>query len=280
VQPSVDALTSPTIKHLRERWWDDEFTAFLIETLRPRSGTRILDVGSGAGGAEVRLGRRQISQMTLHGVDLKIDEVIAAARAAASHNQRARFAAGDALCLPFASGVFDSTFCVAVLQHVADVDTAVCEFARVTRAGGRIVAVEPDNAARYAYASSPNGQEAFRLAADLFAAVSSARGDSTDPSIGVKIPGLFERYGIQPLDVRVFPVSYIQFGQLPDDVWTSRRRVAEELVADSDAAVKTRAQRYLSVLEAYKHDADAAGPGFVEIQNTMLFATVGEKPAA
>jgi SAM-dependent methyltransferase len=218
--------------------------------------------------------------MTLHGVDLKIDEVIAAARAAASHNQRARFAAGDALCLPFAAGAFDSTFCVAVLQHVADVDTAVREFARVTRAGGRIVAVEPDNAARYAYASSPNGQEAFRLAADLFAAVSAARGDGTDPSIGVKIPGLFERHDIQPLDVRVFPVSHIQLGPLPADVWTARRGVAQELMADADSAVRTSAQRYLSVLDAYKHDADAAGPGFVEIQNTMLFATVGEKTDA
>ena len=34
VQPSIDALRSPTLKHLRERWWDDEFTEFLTETLR------------------------------------------------------------------------------------------------------------------------------------------------------------------------------------------------------------------------------------------------------
>ena len=35
---AIDALTSPTLKHLREAWWDDEFTEFLSETLKPRPG--------------------------------------------------------------------------------------------------------------------------------------------------------------------------------------------------------------------------------------------------
>ena len=42
---TIDALTSPTLKHLRARWWNDDFTEFLAETLRPRPGNRILDVG-------------------------------------------------------------------------------------------------------------------------------------------------------------------------------------------------------------------------------------------
>ena len=29
----IDALTSSTLKHLRERWWNPEFTEFLRETL-------------------------------------------------------------------------------------------------------------------------------------------------------------------------------------------------------------------------------------------------------
>ena len=43
----LDALTSSTLKHLREQWWTDTFTEFLVETLRPRAGKRILDVGCG-----------------------------------------------------------------------------------------------------------------------------------------------------------------------------------------------------------------------------------------
>src|SRR5262245_32008503 len=53
---TIDALTSPTLKHLREAWWDDVFTEFVTETLKPRSGNRILDVGCGEGLAEVALG--------------------------------------------------------------------------------------------------------------------------------------------------------------------------------------------------------------------------------
>jgi hypothetical protein len=46
--------------------------------------------------------------------------------------------------------------------------------------------------------------------------------------------------------------------------------------APSDAAAWL-GREYLDVLTAYEREANAAGPSFVEIQNTMLFATVGQK---
>ena len=45
----IDALTSSTLKHLRDRWWDASFTAFLRDALMPQAGERILDVGCGEG---------------------------------------------------------------------------------------------------------------------------------------------------------------------------------------------------------------------------------------
>ena len=48
-----------------------------------------------------------------------------------------------------------------MLQHITDVGEALREFARVTRPDGRILAVEPDNAARYWYSSCPAGMDAF-----------------------------------------------------------------------------------------------------------------------
>src|SRR5262247_636474 len=129
---TIDALTSPTLKHLREAWWDDVFTEFLAETLKPRPGNRILDVGCGEGLAEVAIGRLQISQVRLVGVDNAVSKVLIARQETASHNQRVLFAGGDARRLPFRDGVFDSMYAVAVLQHVDDVKGAVAEFARVT----------------------------------------------------------------------------------------------------------------------------------------------------
>lgn len=144
----IDAFTSPTLKHLRERWWDDEFTEFLAETLKPRAGNRILDIGCGEGLPELSIGRLQISQVRLTGIELVLEKIVQARQTLAAHNQRAAFTAGDASHLPFASGAFDAIFCVAVLQHIADVGAAVGEIARSVRMGGRVVAVEPDNTAQ------------------------------------------------------------------------------------------------------------------------------------
>jgi hypothetical protein len=46
--------------------------------------------------------------------------------------------------------------------------------------------------------------------------------------------------------------------------------------AGSDAA-RWLGREYLDVLAAYEREARQAGPSFVEIQNTLLFATVGQK---
>ena len=131
----LDALTSSTLKHLREHWWDDAFTAFLEETLRPRPGKRILDVGCGTGTAEISLARLRLSQMHLFGVDLVTDRVRDAHVATRGINARVGYAAADACRLPFAADSFDSTYCVAVLQHIRDLPGALFEIARVTRPG-------------------------------------------------------------------------------------------------------------------------------------------------
>jgi hypothetical protein len=44
----------------------------------------------------------------------------------------------------------------------------------------------------------------------------------------------------------------------------------------SDAA-RDAGQEYLAALDAYETEAAQAGSTFVEIQNTMLFAAVGQK---
>lgn len=274
---AIDALTSPTLKHLREHWWNDEFTEFITETLRPRPGNRILDVGSGTGVAEVTIGRQHISQIQLFGVDLKIGEVVAASRETASHNQRAHFAGGDACHLPFGDGAFDSTFCVAVLQHIADVDAAVAEIARVTQAPGRIVIVEPDNAARYFYSSSPAGRVAFDLAAKFFA-MAAAR-EPSDLAIGPRIPALLAAHHVEPISVRLFPVSYSRLGAPAADLWTARRAAVERQMDGAADPVRRLGAEYLAALASYERDARQAQGIFVEIQHTTLFATVGQKSA-
>jgi SAM-dependent methyltransferase len=273
---NIDALGSPTLKHLRDNWWNESFTTFLKDTLQPRAGSRILDVGCGAGTPEVQLSRLRISQVSLFGVDVLPARVIQAVNAAKSHNIRARYAAADGCMLPFGDGRFDSTFCIAVLQHVRDVETAVAELARVTKPGGRVLAVEPDNRARYWYSSVPAGMEAFELANRLFSALAEARGEATDPVVGPRLPAIFSAKGIEPSDVQLFPVTVSTLGKPPRSVWTARREAITALMADApDGPVRRLAEDFHKLVTRYSEQATKAGRSFVEIQNTLLFATAG-----
>jgi SAM-dependent methyltransferase len=274
----IDAFTSLTLKHLREQWWDDAFTEFLAETLKPRPGNRILDVGCGEGLAELSIGRQQISQVRLIGIELVPSKVAQARQALASHNQRAAFAAADACRLPFRDGAFDSIFCVAVLQHIGDVAAAVGEIARAVRKGGRVVAVEPDNGARYFFSSAASGDAAFRAVRRLFAAAAESRGDASDPAVGPKLPALFAGHGLEPLAVRLFPVSHAQLGSPDTRLWTSRRTAVQKAIAEArDARVRAYGDESLEALAEYEAEAGRMGTAFVEIQHTILFATVAQR---
>ena len=273
----IDGFTSATLKDLRERWWTEDFTEFLAETLRPRPGNRILDVGCGQGLAEVSLGRLHISQVRLVGIDLALAKVVAALQETRSHNQRVGFAAADACRLPFRDGAFDSLFCVAVLQHIVDAGAAVAEFARATARTGRIVAVEPDNAARYLFSSTRAGATAFDLSRQFFAAATDAGGERTDAQIGPKLPALFAAHHIEPIDVRMFPVSHTRLQPPSPDEWKARRDAVQRVAARvTRKDVRELSRELLLALTTYEADA-AAATAFVEIQHTMLFATVGQK---
>jgi SAM-dependent methyltransferase len=274
----VDALTSPTLKHVRDEWWNDAFTAFLVERLRPRAGNRILDVGCGTGLAELRLSRLRMSQVTMFGVDIFAERTAIAERTAGGHNLRASFAAADARHLPFLDATFDSTFCVAVLQHITDTSRALREFVRVTRPGGRIVAVEPDNSARYWYSSAPAGMDAFAAARRFFDALERGRGDALEPRIGPRLPTLFAASGIEPLEVHPFPVSVSRLRSPEPTVWAARRAAIEALLATAtDESVRSAGDEYLRALDAYETAAAGAGAGFVEIHSTLLFGVVGQR---
>lgn len=276
----IDALTSSTLRHLRDRWWNDAFTAFLEETLRPRSGKRILDVGCGTGTGEVSLSRLRVSQMQLYGVDLQLQRLRQAQEATRGVNARASYAAADACRLPFRTAVFDSTYCVAVLQHIREIGLALGEVARVTKPGGRILVVEPDNEAIYWFSSLPSGQAAFEIGRRFFAERAIARDEAPATAVGPLVPGLFAANGIEPLSVQLFPVSVAHVGVAPPSLWDTRRKAVAAAVASTpEESLRRLGHDYLKAIDRYATDAHAAGSAFVEIQNTLLVATAGERNA-
>lgn len=274
----IDSLVSGALKHVRDRWWDARFTEFLRDAVHAGPGSRVLDVGCGVGTAEAQLGELGLSGARLVAVDVEPGRAREALRTAAAHGVRAGVASADVQALPFAPGTFDAAFCVAVLQHVADVRRALDELVRVLAPGGRLVAVEPDNDARYCFSSLESGHEAFARSRAFWRGLAVASGDRTDPSIGPRLPVLMCDAGLQPVSIRVFPVAITRLGAPVAETWAERRQAIERAVADcGDDAVKRRGHDLLHAVDRYARDADAAGPRFVEIQHTMLVATTGQK---
>ena len=278
----LDALTSSTLKHLREHWWDDAFTAFLEETLRPRAGKRILDVGCGTGTAEISLARLRLSQVDLFGVDLVVDRVRDAHAATRGINARVSYAAADACRLPFAADSFDSTYCVAVLQHIRD-----CRARSASSRGSRGPAAACSSSSR----TTPRATGSARCRAawrrSSWAGASSP-GSSPCAASRRRQPSARSCPACSPPPAS----SRCRFSSFRCR-WRTRRRPPPRLGRaprrSSRAAHRQGARRsrcagsgadYLKAIDQYARDASTAGPAFVEIQNTMLFATVGQRRAS
>src|SRR5262249_49484871 len=62
----------------------------------------------------------------------------------AASGRGARVVRGDGHALPFADGAFGGVRADRVVQHLAEPERALDELVRVTRPGGRVVVVDPD----------------------------------------------------------------------------------------------------------------------------------------
>jgi malonyl-CoA O-methyltransferase len=100
---------------------DDELAHALMP---PREGAQLLDAGCG-------VARRISGFESAVGIDASF-EMLAA-------DSARNVAQADVRALPFASASFDIVWCRLVLGHLADPRPAYGEFARVCRAGGRLL---------------------------------------------------------------------------------------------------------------------------------------------
>jgi ubiquinone/menaquinone biosynthesis C-methylase UbiE len=106
------------------------------EFAEPSGGERVLDVGTGAGALAFALAPlvREVV-----GLD-PVPELLELARERALPNTE--FVEGDGAALPFPDASFDLAGTHRTLHHVAQPERVVAELARVTRRGGRVLAVD------------------------------------------------------------------------------------------------------------------------------------------
>jgi SAM-dependent methyltransferase len=121
----------------------DEYRVYAA-WLQVGAGSRVLEVGCGAGGPALFLARTTGAQVI--GVDINAHGI--AAGNAMAHEQRlearVRFEQVDASgALPFADGHFDALVCIDAINHLPDRLKVLREWTRVVKARGRLLFTDP-----------------------------------------------------------------------------------------------------------------------------------------
>ncbi len=181
-------------RFLQQAAWTRDLRVYLFERAGLTRAQRVLEVGCGTGVilsdlAACRNRDYHATPATVHGLDLEPVRLAEARR----HVPAAALVCGNALALPYPSGVFDITFCHFLLLWVRNPMLALLEMKRVTRSGGAVLALaEPDYDSRVDKPDvlAPLG----RWQAE------SLRRQGADPGLGSRLGALFRQAGIRPIE--------------------------------------------------------------------------------
>jgi SAM-dependent methyltransferase len=172
-------------RYLQQALWTKDLRAYLFRRAGMGVARKVVEIGCGTGAILSELN----TSAAIHGLDLELVSLLEANLNA----PRAILACGDALSLPFATGVFDITFCHFLLLWVRDPLQALLEMKRITRPGGTILALaEPDY---YNRVDKPD-----ELASLGRWQAESLHRQGADPGLGMHLQKLFLQAGISIIE--------------------------------------------------------------------------------
>lgn len=190
-------------------WNQDYWKTVVVPLFGLKKDSVILDVGCGLGFLGSSLVEFIPNGMII-GVDLDKNLIDTAKKKVEERgvSDLFDFRVGNALALPVESEIIDLSICQTLLMHLDDPAKAIREMRRVTRVGGRIVAIEPDYAS-YSYFDTAYESMDLSLAQrvkmwrwDRISTIGKKKLGRGDNEIGSKIPYLFFKSGLEVLDVR------------------------------------------------------------------------------
>jgi ubiquinone/menaquinone biosynthesis C-methylase UbiE len=222
----------------RQRQWTGALRSHLYRRVNLWVQDRALDVDCGDGAITAEIASRCRGRVT--GVD-RGQRLLAQARQRPVRRLRAgasaaglEVVAGDAQHLPFRDEVFDVVLCHMALLWVEEPGVAVLEMARVTAAGGAVVAMaEPDYGGRIDY------PEDLTLGALVAQAL---RREGAHPRIGRRLREMFVNAGLA-VEMGVLNCVWPEpeMRRELEAEWALLEAVAQDLVAPGELAAMKRA---------------------------------------
>ncbi|MDQ3458198.1 MAG: class I SAM-dependent methyltransferase [Deinococcota bacterium] len=111
--------------------------ALMLEWLQPQPGQAVLDAACSTGlYSRTLLGR--VPDLSVHALDMSLPMLKEAQRRAEAAGLSPTLVQADVTELPYADAVFDAVVCGGSLNEFLDVPTALAEFSRVLKAGGKL----------------------------------------------------------------------------------------------------------------------------------------------
>jgi ubiquinone/menaquinone biosynthesis C-methylase UbiE len=228
----------------------------LLDQLRLGQAWSALDVGCGTGADVIAMAECLPCGGQAVGIDISEAMLGEARRRAEGLDLAVRFEPGEAAQLPYDDASFGACRVETVLQHIDDPGKVIGEMARVTRPGGRITALELDQATAFLEHPDP---ETTRTILQTFA------GAMASGSIGRQLPRLFRQAGL--VDLWVSPTVVLSGAGFWEGLFRSHvRRLREDNVLTG-----AQAEQWWRGIAQREADGDFLG-------GAVIFAVAATRP--
>jgi len=201
-------------------WVEHLYTSFF--DIKP--GQKVVDVGCGTGDFTRYLARISHAKARILGIDSNEKSIEAALedtqKSGLSH--MISYKTGDVYKIPLDDDYADLTCCKTLLMHCTEPLKAVIEMARITKVGGRVIAVEGGKMGSF---YDPADEEYGRLAETAYDAwIEGIRNlEGKEFKIGEKLPGIFQKAGLSDIQAEIHADAWL---------YTDPRRKLHDIRAD------------------------------------------------
>lgn len=232
-----------------------------LDLLAPLPGELVVDVGAGIGVVTAAIARR----VAPGGRVFAVDRSAGLLEKARSFTRQAGFGhlvdcrVADARELPYGPAACDAAFCHWLLGHVSRPHEVIAEMKRVTRRGGRVLAVEADWGTAMV---EPGDTDVTRRILDF------AADRHLDAWVGRRIPNLFTESDL--IHVAIEPMVLIDRGE-DDRAWLTFLKERATLAVSGGAVTQREATLWTRELD----QAFEAGTFLFALTH---FAALGQVP--